>query len=77
MRPVVAPEVEFYLVSKNINPDNELIPPKGRSGRRETTRMSYSIDALSEFEDFVEDTLSSAGKQDQPAMTVTQAMKMA
>ena len=53
--PVVAPEVEFYLVSKNINPDNELIPPKGRSGRRETTRLSYSIDAISEFENFVED----------------------
>ena len=63
LKPIVAPEVEFYLVSKNIDPDNELIPPKGRSGRRETTRMSYSIDALSEFEDFVEDMYEYADAQ--------------
>ena len=35
-RPVVAPEVEYYLVQKNIDPDSELQPPVGRSGRRET-----------------------------------------
>ena len=55
LSPVVAPEVEFYLVSKNLDPDYELEPPKGRSGRAETSRSSYSIDAVSEFEDFVED----------------------
>ena len=32
-KPVVAPEVEFYLVQKNIDPDYELEPPVGRSGR--------------------------------------------
>ena len=55
LSPVVAPEVEFYLVSKNLDPDYELEPPKGRSGRAETSRSSYSLDAVSEFEDFVED----------------------
>jgi glutamine synthetase len=54
-RPVVAPEVEFYLVQKNIDPDNELEPPIGRSGRREAGRQSYSIDAVNEFEDIVEE----------------------
>lgn len=50
LKPVVAPEIEFYLVEKNTNPDNELIPPVGRSGRREKARMSYSMDAIGEFE---------------------------
>jgi glutamine synthetase len=55
LRPVVAPEAEFYLVLRNIDPDNELAPPIGRSGRAETSRQSYSMDAIGEFEDFVED----------------------
>lgn len=55
LRPVVAPEVEFYLVKQNIDPDLVLSPPIGRSGRAETSRQSYSIDAVAEFEDFVED----------------------
>jgi glutamine synthetase len=54
-RPVVAPEVEFYLVQKNVDPDNELEPPIGRSGRREAGRQSYSIDAVNEFEPIVEE----------------------
>ncbi len=53
--PVIAPEMEFYLVEKNTNPDMVLKPPLGRSGRPETARQSYSIDAANEFEPFVED----------------------
>ena len=34
LRAQVAPEVEFFLVQKNTDPDYELMPPKGRSGRR-------------------------------------------
>jgi glutamine synthetase len=63
LRPVVAPEVEFFLVAKNINPDNVLTPPIGRSGRAETSRQSYSMDAVSEFEDFVEDLYDYADAQ--------------
>ena len=55
LTPVIAPEMEFYLVEKNINPDMALKPPVGRSGRPETARQSYSIDAANEFEPFVED----------------------
>jgi len=54
-KPVVAPEVEFYLIQKNIDPDYELAPPIGRSGRREAGRQSYSIDAVNEFEPIVEE----------------------
>lgn len=64
LQPVVAPEVEFYLVARNTNPDNELVPPQGRSGRAETSRLSYSIDAVAEFEDFVEDMYEYAEAQE-------------
>ncbi|MFV0276525.1 MAG: glutamine synthetase family protein [Parahaliea sp.] len=63
LKPVVAPEVEFYLVAKNTDPDYELMPPKGRSGRRESARLSYSIDAVAEFEDFVADMYDYADAQ--------------
>ena len=53
-QPIVAPEVEFYLVQKNPDPDLELEPPIGRSGRREAGRQSYSIDAVNEFESIIE-----------------------
>ena len=33
LTPVIAPEVEFFLVSRNTDPDIELRPPEGRSGR--------------------------------------------
>jgi glutamine synthetase len=53
--PVVAPEVEFYLVKPNIDADYPLEPPIGRSGRAETGRMPYSIDAVNEFDPLFED----------------------
>jgi glutamine synthetase len=54
-KPVVAPEVEYYLIQKNTDPDSELQPPIGRSGRREAGRQSYSIDAVNEFEPIIEE----------------------
>ncbi len=53
-KPVVAPEVEFYLVSKNTDPDFPLVPPTGRSGRPETASQPYGLEALGEFEDIIE-----------------------
>ncbi|KRG66889.1 glutamine synthetase [Stenotrophomonas terrae] len=50
LKPVVAPELEFFLVQKNTDPDFPLLPPAGRSGRPETARQSYSIDAVNEFD---------------------------
>jgi glutamine synthetase len=53
--PVVGPELEFYLTEKNIDPDLPLKAPIGRSGRAETTRQVYSIDAVNEFDPLFED----------------------
>ena len=77
LKPVVAPEVEFYLVNKNTDPDYELMPPKGRSGRREVARLSYSIDAVAEFEDFVEDMYDFADQQKLDVDTLMYATFMA
>ncbi|HEY9081502.1 glutamine synthetase family protein [Magnetovibrio sp.] len=54
-KPVVAPEVEMYLVQKNIDPDYPLAPPVGRSGRQETGRQAFGIDAANEFDAVFED----------------------
>ena len=53
--PVVAPELEFYLVARNTDPDLPLKAPIGRSGRAETSRQAYSIDAVNEFDPLFED----------------------
>ncbi|HEX5394023.1 MAG TPA: glutamine synthetase family protein [Rhodocyclaceae bacterium] len=53
--PVVAPELEFYLVARNPDPDLPLRPPVGRNGRCETSRQAYSIDAVNEFDPLFED----------------------
>ena len=53
--PVVAPELEFNLVARNTDPDMPLKPPIGRSGRAETGRQAYSIDAVNEFDPLFED----------------------
>lgn len=54
-KPVLAPELEFYLVKPNIDSDYPLEPPIGRSGRAESGRQSFSIDALNEFDPLMED----------------------
>jgi len=54
-RPVVAPELEFYLVKPNLDPDYPLEPPVGRSGRPETGNQAFSIDAANEFDPLFED----------------------
>ncbi len=51
-RPVVAPEMEFYLVARQQNPHEPLQPPLGRSGKPEAGRQSYSIDAVNDFDPF-------------------------
>jgi glutamine synthetase len=55
LEPVVAPELEFYLVARNPDPNSLLHPPIGRSGRAETSRQAYSIDAVNEFDPLFEE----------------------
>lgn len=54
-RPVVAPELEFFLTKVNTDPDYPLEPPIGRSKRPETGRQSFGIDAANEFDPIFED----------------------
>jgi len=54
-KPVVAPELEFFLVEPNTDADYPLKPPVGRSGRPETGRQSYSIAAVNEFDPLFDD----------------------
>ena len=44
-----------FLTAVNKDPDNPLEPPVGRSGRKETARKSYGIDAVNEFDPLFED----------------------
>jgi glutamine synthetase len=63
LAPVVAPELEFYLVAPSHDPDVPLKRPVGRSGRPETGRQSYSIDAVNEFDPLFEELYDFADAQ--------------
>jgi len=54
-KPVVAPEIEFYLVAMNDDPDYPLHPPKGRSGRSIQGGQGYSIAGINEFDELIDD----------------------
>jgi glutamine synthetase len=62
--PVVAPELEFFLVEPNIDSDYPLKPPVGRSGRPEIGRQSYSIAAVNEFDPLFDDIYAFCEAQD-------------
>ena len=53
-RPIVAPELEFYLTKPNIDPDYPLEPPIGRSGRKAQKAQAYSIAAVDEYDSVIE-----------------------
>ena len=48
-RPVVAPELEFYLTKPNVDPNEPIEPPVGRTGRRGAGRQAYSMVAVDEY----------------------------
>ena len=54
-KPIIAPEMEFYLTKRSDDPDYPLQPPVGRSGRQEIGRQAYSIEAANEFDPLFED----------------------
>ncbi|MDX1515790.1 MAG: glutamine synthetase family protein [Woeseiaceae bacterium] len=51
--PVVAPEVEFYLLSPHSDPNVEAEPPRGRLGWTDGARQPYSIDQMNHFDPFI------------------------
>ncbi|ATO56919.1 glutamine synthetase family protein [Bartonella sp. 1-1C] len=55
LKPVVAPEIEFYFVQKNPDPDYPLVSPVGRSGRAIGGGQGYSIAGVNEFDEVIDD----------------------
>ncbi|MEG6508938.1 glutamine synthetase family protein [Methyloligella sp. 2.7D] len=48
-QPVVAPELEFYLTKPNVDPNEPIEPPIGRTGRRGFGRQPFSMVAVDEY----------------------------
>lgn len=61
--PVVAPEMEFYLVAPNTDPAKPVEPPMGRSGRRAAARQAYSMSAVDEYGPVIDDIYDFAEAQ--------------
>ncbi len=72
--PVVAPEVEFYLINPHSDPNEEAEAPEGRLGWTEGARQPYSIDAMNDFEPFINDLYASCEAQDIRIDTLSQEM---
>ena len=62
-RPVVAPELEFYLTKPNIDPNNPVEPPIGRTGRQGIARQAYSMSAVEEYGTVIDDIYDFAEAQ--------------
>lgn len=71
-RPVVAPELEFFLIKPNIDPNEPIEPSKGRTGRRRTGRQSYSMTAVDEYGPVIDTLYDFAKDLGLPIDTVTQ-----
>jgi len=61
--PIVAPEMEFYLVARNLDPAKEIQPMIGRSGRPAAARQAYSMTAVDEFGPVIDDIYDFAEAQ--------------
>lgn len=72
--PVVAPEVEFYLINPHSDANEEVEPPEGRLGRTETSRQPYSIDTMNDFDPFINDVYAYCEAQEINIDTLSQEM---
>lgn len=61
--PVVAPEMEFFLTARNLDPAQEIKPMMGRSGRPAAARQAYSMTAVDEFGPVIDDIYDFAEAQ--------------
>ncbi|MCB1693552.1 MAG: glutamine synthetase [Pseudomonadales bacterium] len=52
-RPIIAPEVEFFLVEPISDADLPLVPATGEQGRVESGGESFSVDALESYSEFI------------------------
>ncbi|WP_193142513.1 MULTISPECIES: glutamine synthetase family protein [unclassified Meridianimarinicoccus] len=63
LEPVVAPEMEFYLVARNLDPARAIEPMLGRSGRPAAARQAYSMSAVDEYGPVIDDIYDFAEAQ--------------
>ncbi len=62
-QPIVAPEMEFYFVARNTDPNMPIIPPMGRTGRRAAAKQAYSMSAVDEYGKVIDDIYDFAEAQ--------------
>ncbi len=62
-KPIVAPEMEFYLTKPNTDPDLPIEPPIGRTGRIAASRQAYSMSAVDEYGPVIDDIYDFAEAQ--------------
>jgi glutamine synthetase len=72
--PVVAPEVEFYLLSPHSDPNAEAEPPEGRLGWTEGANQPYSIDTMNDFDEFINQVYEYCDVQGIKIDTISQEM---
>lgn len=72
--PVVAPEVEFYLINPHSDANEEVQPPEGRLGWTETSKQPYSIDTMNDFDPFINDVYAYCEAQNISIDTLSQEM---
>jgi len=53
--PIVAPEMEFYLVGRNIDPAKPIEPMMGRTGRPAAANQAYSMTAVDDYGPVIDD----------------------
>lgn len=71
-KPVVAPELEFYLTKPNIDPNEPIEPPLGRTGRKGASRQAYSMVAVDEYGEVIDEIYDFAEAQGLSIDTVIQ-----
>ena len=63
LEPIVAPEMEFFLVARNIDPALPIQPMMGRSGRPAAARQAYSMQSVDEYGAVIDDIYDFAEAQ--------------
>ncbi len=71
-KPIVAPELEFYLTKPNTDADYPLEPPEGRSGRQSLGNQAYSLSAVDEHDRVIEHIYDYADAQGLEIDTIIQ-----
>ena len=73
-QPVIAPEMEFYLVQVEPDEDIPLKPPLGRTRRTEAGMQSFSMDSVNEYDDVFDDMYDWCEQQGIPIDTLIHEM---